>query len=68
MKALRIFLMIVGVLLALIGIGWFLQGMNVLPGSIMSGKLLWVINGIIAFAVGIILILVISLTGSKNKK
>ena len=49
----RIFLNVVAVLLVLIGGGWFLQGINVLPGSIMSGQTQWAIYGGIAFVVGI---------------
>ena len=49
----RIFLNIISVLLTLVGIGWFLQGINVLPGSIMSGQIEWAVYGGIAFAVGI---------------
>lgn len=49
----KIVLNILAVLLALIGIGWFLQGINVLPGSLMSGQTQWAINGGIAFVLGI---------------
>ena len=49
----RIFLNVVAVLLVLIGGGWFLQGINVLPGSMMSGQTQWAIYGGIAFVVGI---------------
>jgi LPXTG-motif cell wall-anchored protein len=49
----RIVLNIVAVLLMLIGIGWFLQGINVLPGSVMSGQSQWAVIGGISFLVGI---------------
>ncbi len=49
----KIFLYIVAVLLILAGGVWFLQGINVLPGSIMSGQTQWVINGGITVVVGI---------------
>ncbi len=49
----RIFLNIVSGLLILIGVGWFLQGINVLPGSIMSGQIQWAVYGGIAFVAGI---------------
>ena len=52
-KIMRIFLNIMGVLLTLIGVGWFLQGINVLPGSFMTGQIQWAIYGSIAAAVGI---------------
>jgi len=49
----KIFLNIIAVLLILVGTGWFLQGINVLPGSIMSGQTQWAINGGIAFVIGV---------------
>jgi hypothetical protein len=49
----KIFLNIVSGLLILVGVGWFLQGINVLPGSIMSGQIQWAIYGGITFVVGI---------------
>ena len=49
----RIVLNIVGGLLMLIGVTWFLQGINVLPGSFMSGQIKWAVNGGIAAVVGI---------------
>ncbi len=53
----KIALLIIGILLILIGIVWFLQGANVLPGSVMTGKLQWVIIGGIVFVVGAILLI-----------
>jgi len=50
----RIVLNVVGVLLMVIGAVWFLQGINVLPGSFMTGQTQWAIYGGIAFVVGII--------------
>jgi hypothetical protein len=53
----KIFLYIIGVLLILAGSIWFLQGINVLPGSFMTGDPQWAINGGIAIVIGIGLIL-----------
>ena len=50
----RIALTVIGVLLMLIGAVWFLQGINVLPGSFMTGQTQWAIYGGIAFIVGIV--------------
>ncbi len=52
----KIFLNVVAVLFILAGIVWFLQGINVLPGSVMSGQTQWVINGAIVVVAGIALI------------
>lgn len=46
--ALRIF----SILVFLAGLVWFLQGVNILPGSIMTGDPQWAINGGIAMVIG----------------
>lgn len=53
----RITLNIVPVLLVMAGAVWFLQGINVLPGSFMTGQTRWAVNGGIAVAASIILFL-----------
>jgi len=47
---------VAGVLLILMGIVWILQGINVLPGSFMTGQRKWAVNGAIAAVVGIALL------------
>jgi len=49
---------IVGSLLALGGLVWILQGVNVLPGSFMSGDLRWAWRGAGSLIVGIVLIVI----------
>ena len=49
----RIILNIVGVLLVLFGGIWFLQGVNILPGSFMTGQIRWAVYGGIAVIVGL---------------
>jgi hypothetical protein len=49
----KIFLNILGLLLILAGGTFFLQGINVLPGSYMTGDPQWAINGGIMIVVGI---------------
>ena len=46
-------LRVVGVVLMLFGVIWFLQGINILPGSFMTGQLKWAIYGAIAFGAGV---------------
>ena len=47
----RIVMNIVAVILVLFGSVWFLQGINVLPGSFMSGQSRWAVRGgILVFA------------------
>ncbi len=65
----KIFLNIISGLLILVGIGWFLQGINILPGSIMSGQIQWAIYGGIAFVAGIgLLVFVNRRKDSSSKK
>jgi uncharacterized membrane protein len=40
------------VLVFLAGLVWFLQGVNILPGSYMTGNPQWAINGAIAMGLG----------------
>ena len=49
----RIIVSILGVLCLLVGVVWILQGVNVLPGSFMTGQKKWAVNGAILFCVGL---------------
>jgi hypothetical protein len=53
----RAVLNIVGVVLVFFGIIWFLQGINLLPGSFMTGQIRWASYGGIAVAAGITLLI-----------
>jgi len=48
----KIILKLFAVLVFLAGGIWFLQGINILPGSFMTGNPQWAINGGIAMIVG----------------
>ncbi len=48
----RWFLIIGGVLLILVGIVWFFQGINVLLGSFMSGNSLYAVLGGVLVVIG----------------
>jgi hypothetical protein len=50
-KNMKIVFNIVGVLMVLFGCIWFLQGINVLPGSFMTGQIRWAVIGGISAAV-----------------
>ena len=58
------FLNILGVVLILIGVVWFFQGINVLLGSFMSGNSLYAVLGIILVVVGIV---VLAFTNRKRR-
>ncbi len=53
----RIVLNIAGALSLLVGCVWFLQGINVLPGSFMTGQTKWAVYGGLLFVVGLALLL-----------
>ena len=49
----RIALNVVGVLCMLMGGVWFLQGINILPGSFMTGQTKWAVYGGVLLVVGL---------------
>jgi hypothetical protein len=49
----KIALYVGGVMLMLMGTIWFLQGINILPGSFMTGQIRWAVYGGIAFVIGL---------------
>jgi hypothetical protein len=53
MTAMRVALIIAGVLFVFAGCVWFLQGINVLPGSFMTGQPKWAVYGGLMIIVGI---------------
>lgn len=58
----KIFVNIIGILLILTGGTFFLQGINVLPGSYMTGDPQWAING------GIMIVVAIGLMFWANRR
>jgi len=58
----RIALNVSGVLCLLVGCVWILQGINILPGSFMTGQTKWAIYG------GILLVAGIGLLISANRR
>ena len=49
----RLTYLIIGILLLLVGLVWFLQGINILPGSFMTGQTQWAVYGVIAMLAGV---------------
>ena len=49
----KMVLNVIGVLLILVGIVWILQGINVLPGSFMSGQIQYTYYGLVLDLIGI---------------
>jgi hypothetical protein len=46
-------------LLILTGIVWFLQGINLLPGSFMTGHIEWAVAGVVSALVGVALVIAV---------
>ena len=49
----RIAMMVSGVLCLLLGCVWILQGIDILPGSFMTGQTKWAIYGALLVIIGI---------------
>jgi uncharacterized membrane protein HdeD (DUF308 family) len=54
--SMKLTLNILGGVLAVLGVVWILQGVNILPGSFMTGQIRWAVYGAIALAVGVVLL------------
>jgi hypothetical protein len=52
----RIVRLVLGAVLALLGLLWILQGLNIIGGSGMSGHVIWAVVGIVIGAVGVFLV------------
>jgi len=63
----RMLLTALGALLLLIGAVWFFQGINVLPGSFMTGETQWAVYGGITAVVGIALLTLARRKGRGEK-
>lgn len=46
---------VIGVVLALLGSGWILQGTNLLPGTLMSGQPVYALLGAVVLLIGVAL-------------
>jgi len=56
-RAARIALVVVGVLAVLTGGVWIGQGLNLIPGSVMTGDKKWFYIGLVVLVVGVVLLL-----------
>ena len=55
-KSMMVVLRVLAVLLIAMGLVWILQGINVLPGSFMTGQITWAYRGGILAVVGLALL------------
>jgi uncharacterized membrane protein len=53
----RIALNVSGIVFLLVGCVWFLQGINILPGSFMTGQTKWAVYGgfLLLFGIGLLI-------------
>ena len=54
---------VIGLLMVVLGAIWFLQGINVLPGSFMTGQKQWAVYGGLLWAAGLALLVICSRAG-----
>lgn len=66
MKYLRIGGVVLGALCVLMGVVWVLQGINILPGSFMTGDINWSYRGGVLAAAGVVLLAVSLIVGRKK--
>jgi hypothetical protein len=59
-------LRILAILLMGMGIVWFLQGINVLPGSFMTGQIRWAYRGGATAIVGLAVLLLAGRIGKRS--
>ena len=64
----RIALNVIAVLLLVMGTTWFLQGINVLPGSFMTGQIQWAVYGGMAAALGVVLLIAANRRGRTSPR
>jgi hypothetical protein len=61
----KLIIRIISAFVFVAGAIWFMQGINVLPGSYMTGDPQWAINGSIAMAISAIIFWVASRKSTK---
>ena len=44
---------VIGLVLLLTGVVWFLQGIRIIPGSVMTGSRFWAVTGAVFIIAGI---------------
>jgi hypothetical protein len=47
---------VIGGILMFFGFVWILQGINILPGSFMTGQIKWAVYGAITATLGVVLV------------
>ncbi len=47
----------IGLVLLVVGLVWFFQGIGVIEGSFMTGEAIWAVIGVVCAAAGAVLVL-----------
>ena len=68
LRSMRGILIIIGALVVLTGVVWILQGFNVLPGSFMTGQMIWAYIGIVVSMIGSVVIWIAVRGGSSERE
>ena len=70
MKKLHLWVVAGGILIMLVGVVWFFQGLGALKGSPMTGEIFWSYMGAIVFIIGLLVVLrgALGTRGSNSKK
>ena len=55
-QSVKTFLKTIGIVMILMGTIWFLQGINILPGSFMTGQIRWAVYGSGTAVIGVALV------------
>ena len=61
-------MLLAGVVLDLTGVVWILQGFSVLPGSFMTGQMMWAYIGIAVSMIGSVMIWIAVRGGSSERE
>ncbi|WP_263379495.1 hypothetical protein [Granulicella paludicola] len=62
----RLVLRVLGVVMMGMGTVWILQGINVLPGSFMTGQMVWAYRGAATALVGLVILIFALRRGSSR--
>ena len=52
----RVVLVVVGLIALVVGGVWVGQGLNLIPGSFMTGSRMWLLIGLVVAVVGVVLV------------
>ncbi len=66
-RTVRIVFIVLGAIVVLVGAVWAGQGANLIPGSFMTGDRLWLLIGLVAVVLGVVL-MVRGVRGGRRRR